>query len=303
MYADFLQNSGIIIWVKVIIPRGLVLLGLFSTHLISAPLGQTLTANPNAPAKENPSMTSATDQQPTELPGVVIPKMGEKFSEILVGVKSVREQQLLPLNYGGTTFIGLVGRLLGEAINRTHEGIYTRRHVYFAEDEKKNVLGVAHGSRAELVPQNPFDVVVFYSPGGTVLKVEAYPLPEKVKSDFEKENILGQFKGHTTESFEVIRGRRGKLVSKGVFLTKARRPTNSEARAYFEKILRSVRFNAAFMDVAFFITQHPDKADIPVQEFPDHIGITKGMPEAGPEAFVRDKKMASPIDGKAEDTE
>ena len=198
--------------------------------------------------------------------------------------------------------MGLVGRLLGEAPNRHHEGIQTRRNMYFAEGENKNVLALAHGSKFEHgrsgTPEEVFDVVVFYTPGGTVLKVDVTPLSLSLSEEFKKDNILGQFEGHTTESFEVIRGRRGRLVSKGHFLTKSRKPKSAEGRVLFEKILRSIRFNAAFMDVAYFITQHPDRADISIQEFPDHIEVTKGMPESGPEAFVKNKNLSSPIDGK-----
>jgi hypothetical protein len=88
------------------------------------------------------------------------------------------------------------------------------------------------------------------------------------------------------------------MVSKGAFLARAKRPKSQEARTAFEKVLRSVRFSAAFMDVAYFITQHPDQADKPTQEFPEGIQLTSGTPTTGPEAFVDKKNIANPIDGK-----
>jgi hypothetical protein len=280
---------------KVITRLSPLLLGLSSQILASAPMGKD---------------QQTTETAPVVIEGVILPRAKEQFGQIVGNVKTVRQSQLLPLNFGGTTFMGLVGRLLGEAPNRHHEGIQTRRNIYFAEgelkssaeSESKNVLALAHGSKFDHgrsgSPEEVFDVVVFYTPGGTVLKVDVTPLPPSLAEEFKKDNILGQFEGHTTESFEVIRGRRGRLVSKGHFLTKARKPKSAEGRVLFEKILRSIRFNAAFMDVAYFITQHPDRADISIQEFPDQIEVTKGMPSTGPEAFVKDKNLSSPIDGK-----
>ena len=68
--------------------------------------------------------------------------------------------------------------------------------------------------------------------------------------------------------------------------TLAKKPSNTNARNYFDKMTRSIQFNAAFVDIAHFITQHSDFASKSLQEFPSTITVTKGLPKTGPEAHV-----------------
>ncbi len=227
--------------------------------------------------------------------GYEIPNLKNRMASIFPQATYSKKSDLLPSNFGGTSFTGLVARLLGEGLNKQFEGLNTKQIIYYGI-EKDQTVGLAHAATSEFAGQL-LHTIVFYTPGGTVKKVEVDGINEKIQSEFKADNILDQFAGYPTEDFEVIRGRKGKIVSRGTFLSKVKRPKSSEGRQIFEKVLRSVRYSAAFMDVAYFITQHPDQADKPTQEFPEGIELTNATPTSGPEAFVDKKNIASPIDG------
>lgn len=217
------------------------------------------------------------------------------------GATRISEESLLPQTAGGTTFMGLIGRLLGEGIDRQHEGLKTRRFIYAAE-RNNQPMGFAHGARFEWGGRN-IDVFVFYTAGASITDLKVINLPERISENFQKNKSLEQFIGQSTHDFEVRRGRRGRIISRGAFLSNARRPPESDARAYFERVLRSVRFNAAFMDVAMFITQHPDLAEKPVQEFPEEAEVRSGKSASGPEAFIGGKRLSDPFEGRPVEVE
>ncbi len=228
--------------------------------------------------------------------GVRLQNATEALRAVFPSMTSIREEVLLPLTNGGTSLTGLVSRLLGEAPSREYEGLRTKRYMYHALENSK-MLGHAHGSSFELNGQ-VVDVFVFFDRDGIVRQVNANGLPPAVAATLSSGGFLKQFEGRSTEDFEFIRGRRGRVLSKGEMLTQSKRPSG-EARIYFDRILRSVRFNAAFMDVAHFITNHPDLADKTTKDFPEEIQVTKDTPQTGPEAFARAQTLGgSPIDGK-----
>jgi hypothetical protein len=243
------------------------------------------------------SLAATADSSPVSFSGYEVPNLKDRVKDLFPGFTGLKKSDLLPQEFGGTSFTGLVSRLLGEALNRQFEGLNSKQIIYYIEGPKNQTLGLVHTATSEWAGQL-VHTILYYSPGGTVKRVEVDGLPQKVAKEFSDLASLEQFKGHQTEDFEVIRGRKGRIVSKGTFLAKVRRPKSAEAKTAFEKVLRSVRFSAAFMDVAYFITQHPDQADQLTQEFPEGLELTGGMPSSGPEAFVDKKNIASPIDGK-----
>jgi hypothetical protein len=207
-----------------------------------------------------------------------------------------KEIDFLPLTYGGTTFIGLLTRLFGEGVDRSREGLKTRRYIYQALKGDEPV-GVAHGSDF-ILGSNKVDVFVFYTAGGTIKEVRVNGLPSSVEDTLKKGGFLTQFIGHTTAEFEIIRGKRGRIRSRGAFLSLVKKPTDAQSRPYFEKLYRSVRYNCAFMDVAFFITRHPDLADKSNQAFPSEVEVSSGKSSTGPEAFVNAQVNHDPMSGK-----
>ncbi len=193
---------------------------------------------------------------------------------------SVREQSFLPLNSGGTSFMGLVSRLYGERPHPTFEGIKTKRYLYHIYANKKPA-GIAHAS-SFVYGASKVDVLVVYNTDGSIKSLQLFGAPESVTKELTAGNYLGQFEGRYTEDFEVVRGKRGKIRSRGAFIQSHKRPLGAMTREYFDRTLKSVRFNAAFMDVAYFITKHPD-LDRESQRV-----IAEAQSE-GPEAFVKDR--------------
>jgi hypothetical protein len=210
---------------------------------------------------------------------------------------SFREEIHLPLERGGTSFMGLVARLLGEAPSKEHEGLRTRRYLYHVFENNKS-LGTAHGALAPIGAERKA-VFVFFDPEGVILNIQIEGLDSAVTETLERGNFIKQFIGKSTEDFELIRGRRGRVQSKGDMLTQTRKPSGGDARQVVDGVLRSLRFNAAFMDVAHFITQHPDLADQASQEFPSAVQVTTQAPQSGPEAFARTQVAGgNPLEGR-----
>ena len=122
---------------------------------------------------------------------------------------------------------------------------------------------------------------------------------EAIQKEFQAQGILDQFVGKNPENFEVVLGRKGRVKSRAAFLSQAKRPHSAEGRAYFEKLMRSLRFNTAFMDVAYFITQHPDLADKTSDSGSSVQLKASAMPLSGPEAYAQAHQGdgSNPIDG------
>jgi hypothetical protein len=221
----------------------------------------------------------------------------DALKKVYPSMTNFKEEIHLPLERGGSSFMGLVSRLLGEAPSREHEGLRTRRYLYHVFENNRS-LGSAHGSMA-LMGSERKPVFVFFDPEGIILHIRVDELAPEVQSTLERGDFLKQFIGRSTEDFELIRGRRGRVQSRGDMLSQTRKPSSGPARAAVEGILRSLRFNSAFMDVAHFITQHPDLADRASQDFPSAVQVTTQPPNSGPEAFARTQVAGgNPLEGR-----
>lgn len=225
--------------------------------------------------------TSAPDRAVRD--GARLKDADTALKRVFPGTTAIREQTLLPLDSGGTSLMGLIVRLFGERPDGEFEGISTKRFVYHAMSNDQKI-GLAHGSSVQ-VEGATIDVFIYYAPDGTVREVQVEGLPEPIFASLRDGKYLDQFRGHSPEDFEVTIGKKGRIKARGSFYNEVRRP-GGVARTAFEKIFRAVRYNAAFMDVAYFITQHPDLAD---EQKISPIQVT-----SGPEAFVKNRATPSP---------
>lgn len=234
-------------------------------------------------------------QEAERLQGSRVPDFKNTLKALYPELSSFEERAFYPLHSGGTTLMGLVSRLLGEAPRSEFEGLRTQRYFYMLKDANNRVQKIVHGS-AFTHDNNTYDVFVAYTPNGVIEKIWAPQFPEKVHGEFEGKGIWAQFNGKSGDDFEVQRkkvSRRKSITIRPALLASAKRPASNEGRALFEKTLRSLRFNVSFMDVAYFITQHPDLADQSDEGFPENVAVTTGTPLSGPEAFVRERASTS----------
>lgn len=257
--------------------------------------GQSVELDKNSPAQDTFFTSVQAVDESQIINTVKVPQVADLLRTHFPKMTKVEEISFLPWNQGGTSFTGLVTRLLGAGLDPEFEGLRARRYFYIAY-EGKIPLGVAHAS-SDTVGPHQIDTSVIYTAGGTVVDVIVHGLPKSVENDFEKSKILNQFLNRSTEDFEVILGRKGRIRSKGAMFKALKYPPSSESRNYFEKIFRSLRFNTAFMDVAFFITQHPDLADKTSDDGTEEVAGTEASEES-PESFVRGKERGAAIDGK-----
>jgi len=228
----------------------------------------------------------------------------ENYPKVLLSqfpeATEVKEVIFLPSEQGGSTLMGLVSRLLGEAPNSEFEGMRVRRYFYYLLGKDKKLSGVLHGSAAQ-TSSGPIDVFVKYAPEGNIQAVQVRDLPKSVEKEFADKQLLAQFVGRSPEDFAVERkGRKGRVKVIPAFLRGLKQPSSADSQYFFNKIIRSLRFNASFMDIAYFISQHPDLADQPTEGFPEEVEITTQQPTAGPEAYVREKASTNPFDGKVQ---
>ena len=250
--------------------------------------------NPDAQAR---TRKPASEEAPSIVDGPRLSRAEDVLKKNYPSMTSFREEIHLPLERGGSSFMGLVARLLGEAPSKEHEGLRTRRYLYHVFENNKS-LGSAHGALAPMGGERK-PVFVFFDSEGVILNIQIDGLDPEVATALERGGFIKQFIGKSTEDFELIRGRRGRIQSKGDMLTQTRKPASGEARQVVDGILRSLRFNAAFMDVAHFITQHSDLADKPSQEFPSAVQVTTQAPPSGPEAFARTQVAGgNPLEGR-----
>lgn len=251
------------------------------------------TASGVARAQQN----SVPVQAPTAQPGPRLDSYQAKLKEIFPSALRFDEKPLLPSESGGTTMMGLVSRLLGDMPSPRGEGIRSRRFIYQVFDKEKTV-GAAHGSHA-FVDAQAIPVFAYYDAFGRIIEVRVDSLPASVQKDFAANQTLKQFTGKTLEDFEVVRGKKGRIKTLAPVMSQMKRPGNSESRRYFDAIVRSLRFNASFMDIAHFMTQHPELADHIVAELTSSDGritaLNPSISPTGPEAFVREKETTSPF--------
>jgi len=232
----------------------------------------------------------ATSRSSDKKPGIEVtdgPKISNYESvvkSVFSDAKKIEETAFLPRTSGGSTFVGLVRRLLGEITHREYESIDMQRYIYKAFDRDGELLGVVHASEFESGINPKVRVDIFYDTNGVVKDLKLEGVPNDVLSSLHKDGSLAQFLNATPEDFEIKRNRRGRISKKGEFLRKQKFPPSKRVRKYYESIVRAVRFNAAFMDVSFFITQHPnlDKNSRQVR-----VNLSQG----GPEAYVSSAKI------------
>jgi hypothetical protein len=176
-----------------------------------------------------------------------------------------------------------VARLLGEATHSEHESIDTRRYIYEAY-RGSDLLGVAHGSVYQRGNGPKVRVEIFYDTNGIIKDMRLTGVSDDVLKKLHAGGQLAQFMGRSPEDFEIKRNRRGRISKKGDFLATQKFPGDAKARAHYEAIVRSVRYNAAFMDVAFFITKHPNLDN-------DSEKLRVRASANGPEAYVSSSKV------------
>lgn len=234
-------------------------LGLFVSHLAMASVPSNVTDGPRLQSRE------------------------ALFKELFPTMTRVEESSMLPEQFGGTSLLGLVNRLLGEAISKDHEGLQVRRFTY-TSFEKQKVLGLCHGSGRELSPTQVIQVFVCYTPDGKIMRVWIEGLAEEQQKALPAD-AWEPFKGYQVQEFEVRRGKKGRVRGYGRALTELRNPKNKKVDdKLWSAVLRAVKFNAAFMDVSYFITQHPDLSS--------HGRLEADVDDSAPEAQFEVKEGA-----------
>ncbi len=194
------------------------------------------------------------------LEGPAIVEYKERLKSLFPQANAFKEIQFLPSENGGSSLMGLIHRLLGEQVQKSFEGLKTRRHIYVASQDSQPV-GIAHASTTD-VDGKMIDVIVYYDANGVIRDLQVERAPNEVLTGLDKGGYLSQFDGKSSEDFEIVLGRRGRIKSRGPFLSQSKKPGSQPLRTYFDKILRSVRFNTAFMEVAYFIVQHPEENSV-----------------------------------------
>ncbi len=179
----------------------------------------------------------------------------DQLREVFPTSTRVEEYTYVPKQWGGISLMGLIGRLLGDRAHSEYESIDTKRYLYRAFKDNE-VLGIAHGSSNDF-QSAPFDVFLFYDTQAKIKDVRVEKLPENLINPLNQGGYLKQFIDRDTGDFSVRIGRRGRVKDWGEFSRSQKRPSESSLRGVWEKIVRSVRYNAAFVEVAYFISQHP----------------------------------------------
>jgi len=220
---------------------------------------------------------------PTVTEGPQLKNYETELKKIFPEATRFAERPFLPRSSGGTTFTGLVARLLGEGTHSLHESIDTRRYMYEAY-KGDELLGVAHGSTYQRGNGPLVTAEVFYDTFGVIKDIRLTGVSDGVLKSLHSGGHLAQFIGRKPEDFEIKRNRRGRVAHKGDFLASHKAPKGGDARDVYDAIVRTVRYNAAFMDVAFFITQHPNLDN-------DSQKLRVRASQNGPEAYVSSSKV------------
>lgn len=220
--------------------------------------------------------------------GFRIPSYQEALKQIYVDASRFEEIKIDPTKSGGSTLMGLIGRLLGGATNSQFEGMGVQRYVYPAFNGK-DLIGVSHGSAID-VDGKVINVIVHYDADANLKSVDVTDAPDKIIAQLKSGNYLSQFKGYATEDFQTsYEKKRRKLIRhNGRALTLMKWPQESVARGYFEKILRSLRYNVAFVDIAYFISR------LPMMDFSSRRISSVAKAAGSPEAMSDATSLSSP---------
>jgi hypothetical protein len=201
------------------------------------------------------SLSSAPVSAQEYAEGTRLPNYESELRRVYPSATRFEEYSFVPHQWGGISLMGLIGRLVGDRAHAPFESINTRRYIYRAY-KGDEVLGVSHGSSI-LAKNDPMDLFVFYSPDSSIKDVRLDRAPSSVLTQLHEGGYLQQFLNRPAEDFTVTIGRRGRVTNWGTFAKEARRPREKELSTYFDRIVRSMRFNAAFVEIAYFIGQHP----------------------------------------------
>lgn len=230
---------------------------------------------------------SAAFAEPTN-EGYRIKNFNDVLKKVYVDANRFEELKVDPSKSGGSTLMGLISRLMGSAPNSTFEGMGVQRYIYSAY-KGKTFLGVSHGSSVE-AEGALINVVVHYDADANVKGVEILDTPEEVAVAIKSHKFLDQFKGYATEDFQIKyqKQRRRVISHQGRALKELKAPSTGVVRNYFDRILRSVRYNVAFVDVAYFISR------LPMMDTQSRRISSVTMGSGSPEAMVKSAKMSSP---------
>lgn len=197
---------------------------------------------------------SSQAESPSVVEGTRLQNYQQELKIVFPEATRIEEYTFLPREWGGITLMGLIGRLVGSRAKKPYEAIDTRRYLYRAF-KGNEVLGVVHGSSIQATSQT-IDIFAYYDAQGNVKDIRIDKAPASVLSKLSSGGYLKQFLNRPAGDFSVTIGRRARVVSWGKFSAEAKRPRDKEARAYYNAILRSMRFNTAFVEIAYFIGQN-----------------------------------------------
>ncbi|MEO5667964.1 MAG: hypothetical protein ABIR96_07895 [Bdellovibrionota bacterium] len=190
-------------------------------------------------------------------PGTRLANYETELRRVYPQASKIEEYSFVPNQWGGISLMGLIGRLVGDRAT-PFETINTRRYLYRAY-KGDDVLGVTHGS-STLSSSGPIDLFVYYNADSSIRDVRLDRAPTDVATQLASGGYLKQFINRPAEDFTVTIGKRGRVTDWGAFSRQAQRPKDKELAGYFDRIVRTMRFNAAFVEVAYFIGQHPQTA-------------------------------------------
>jgi hypothetical protein len=217
-----------------------------------------------------------------------IPSYQEALRSVHLNATRFEEIKIDPSKAGGSTLMGLIGRLLGSSPNQAFEGMGVQRYIYTAF-RNEQLLGVTHASTIE-AEGRPIHVVVHYDAEAKLKGVEVKNAPQAVVASLKNGKYLEQFTYFSAEDFQSRYERRNRrLIShQGRAISQIRKPSGVEEKNYFDKILRSVRYNVAFVDIAYFISR------LPMMDIQSRRISSVSKSKASPEAAVADAKITLP---------
>lgn len=220
--------------------------------------------------------------------GIRIPSYEKALRDVHVDATRFEELKVDPSKSGGSTLMGLIGRLMGGAPNSEFEGLGVNRYLYTAY-KGDVLLGVSHGSSIE-VDGKPIHIFVHYDSSTNLKAVEVKNAPSNVLATLKDGNYLKQLTGYATEDFQTTwEKKRRRLIShRGRAFNEMKYPHESNAKNYFEKIVRSLKYNVAFVDIAYFISRLP-MMDLQSRRISS---VAKGA--GSPEAMVEGTMLSSP---------
>lgn len=204
------------------------------------------------------------------------------------GATKFEEIKIDPTQSGGSTLMGLVGRSMGGAPNGAFEGMGVNRYIY-AASRGKELVGVTHGSTID-VSGKPIHVIVHYDSNANLKGIDVREAPEGILVALKSGNYLDQLKGYSTEDFatKYERKRRRTITHKGRVFKELKYPSGGQVRDYFEKIVRSLKYNVAFVDIAYFISK------LPMMDLQSRRISSIAKSAGSPEAIVESTSLSSP---------